>query len=498
MADVTKRVNYFDRQFLRAADLQAEQAYGLDRRRRHNRLLHGPGVAEGLQVSGNVGDPFVTVSPGTAYDASGQEIVLAASQQVPVSSVSGGTAFITIAYGEQQSDPSADPGSVGSTRISEMPALAAGASSPTSPNITLLLAKVSLSSGKVSAAPDNSVRTQAGGLQAQDVTFRTVTLRNDQASTANLPKLSASASGNAVLQNGSLMLDPSHELFFADSGQIRSLDDTHRLVFNHAGGALELREAGDIVLMTGNPPSEKMRVTKSGSVGIGAPSPDSNLAIQSSGGAILTLKNGDTGGGEVALGVDTNGGILGTITSHDLQLRTQGQTRMIIQKDGRVAVGLAAPAAGFQMDVAGTLHAATLQQGSDERLKKDMRPIADALAKVECVRGVTFEWNDAYAALGMPARGREVGLIAQDVQKVCPEIVMPWQQGYLSLDYGRMAALLVEAVKELATQNRRLEQRVKALESELGVAPPERAVAAAAGGQHAAGPPREAGELVGS
>ena len=89
MADVTKRVTYFDRQFLRAADFLAEQAYDLDRRRRHNRLLHGPGVAEGLQVSGNPGDTFISVSPGTAYDALGQEIVLPASLHVDISTISG-------------------------------------------------------------------------------------------------------------------------------------------------------------------------------------------------------------------------------------------------------------------------------------------------------------------------------------------------------------------------------------------------------------------------
>ena len=72
--DVSKRMNYFDRQFLRATDFQVEQAYHLDRRRRHNRLLHTRGIAEGLivtpsQVPGE--ERAVRVSPGTAYDAQG-------------------------------------------------------------------------------------------------------------------------------------------------------------------------------------------------------------------------------------------------------------------------------------------------------------------------------------------------------------------------------------------------------------------------------------------
>lgn len=130
MADATKRVNYFDRQFLRAADFQDEQTYDLDRRRRHNRLLHTPGVAEGLQVTGNVGDASVSVAAGTAYDGLGQEIVLSGAQQVSLSSISGATAtaYITISYSELASDPSTDPGVTGnSTRTSEVPALAAAA-----------------------------------------------------------------------------------------------------------------------------------------------------------------------------------------------------------------------------------------------------------------------------------------------------------------------------------------------------------------------------------
>src|SRR5271167_4174278 len=142
MSDATNRPNYFDRQFLRAADFEDEQSYHIDRRRRHNRLLHTPGVAEGLNVTGTPGANFVTVSAGTAYGALGEEIVLAASQQVSISSVAGTTALIAIAYGEQPTDPSTDPGVTGMTRISENPVLSATA--PPAPKHSLLLASVTL------------------------------------------------------------------------------------------------------------------------------------------------------------------------------------------------------------------------------------------------------------------------------------------------------------------------------------------------------------------
>jgi hypothetical protein len=175
MDDVTKRVNYFDRQFLRAADFQDETAYEMDRRRRHNRLLHASGVAEGLTVAGNVGDTFVTVAPGTAYDDLGQEIVLPQRQQPWQVNVPGGTSpvYLTITYFEQPSDPSSDPGVIGNTRVAEIPTLAVSATLPPDPdpNHALLLAAISLDNNqKISAVDTNPPgRRRAGGLPPKSV-----------------------------------------------------------------------------------------------------------------------------------------------------------------------------------------------------------------------------------------------------------------------------------------------------------------------------------------
>ena len=83
--EFNKRMNYFDRQFLRAADFQVEQKYHLDRHRRHNRLLHtsGLGGPDDLSVTGTLGQSVVTVSSGTAIDTQGREIVLSASERCP-------------------------------------------------------------------------------------------------------------------------------------------------------------------------------------------------------------------------------------------------------------------------------------------------------------------------------------------------------------------------------------------------------------------------------
>ena len=78
---VEKRVRYFDGQFLQAHDFIDEQDYQLDREHRVNRLLHGPGIAEGLTVT-SAAPNQVTVAPGTAIDSDGRQLILARATTV--------------------------------------------------------------------------------------------------------------------------------------------------------------------------------------------------------------------------------------------------------------------------------------------------------------------------------------------------------------------------------------------------------------------------------
>ena len=81
---------------------------------------------------------------------------------------------------------------------------------------------------------------------------------------------------------------------------------------------------------------------------------------------------------------------------------------------------------------------------SDARLKTDLVRIDDALYRVSGLAGYTFTRTDSGE--------RQTGLLAQDVQKVLPEAVSEAENGTLSLAYGNLAGLLVEAIKELAVE----------------------------------------------
>jgi hypothetical protein len=89
---------------------------------------------------------------------------------------------------------------------------------------------------------------------------------------------------------------------------------------------------------------------------------------------------------------------------------------------------------------------------SDRRLKDNIKPIENALAKLFTLSGNTFEWNDKSAHTGT-----DVGVIAQEVQKVLPEVVTQRDNGYLAVRYEKLVPLLIESIKELTERVNKLE-----------------------------------------
>jgi len=90
---------------------------------------------------------------------------------------------------------------------------------------------------------------------------------------------------------------------------------------------------------------------------------------------------------------------------------------------------------------------------SDDRLKTKLGNIENALNKVEQLSGFYYEANEIAQELGYNAK-REVGVSAQEVQKVMPEVIAPApiDEQYLTVKYERMVPLLIEAIKELKQQ----------------------------------------------
>jgi hypothetical protein len=98
----------------------------------------------------------------------------------------------------------------------------------------------------------------------------------------------------------------------------------------------------------------------------------------------------------------------------------------------------------------GALTAVSMVSSSDERLKSNIQTLTNAVQTVESLRGVSYLRNDR----------PEIGVVAQEVEKVLPMLVHEDPEGYKSVAYGNMVGLLIEAVKELSAE-------VKALKAEL-------------------------------
>jgi hypothetical protein len=112
---VTKRVHFFDHQFLRVAEFADEQAYHIARLRDHNRGFHTAGVVEGLEVKFSDTPPgnFADVANGWATDTDGREIVLGEARKRIDLTPGAGDADIWISYNVTPGDPSTDPGVTG-------------------------------------------------------------------------------------------------------------------------------------------------------------------------------------------------------------------------------------------------------------------------------------------------------------------------------------------------------------------------------------------------
>ena len=181
--DQPERVRYFDQQFLRIDDFNAEQTYHRDMRRRHNRMLHTPGISEGLQLvpAGPSAPTAVKITPGAAVapgadgNGGGAEIVLTTEFTQDLSSFADNSdVFITIAFAQEETRPVSDAGFTANSRWRETPKIEAFTSDPTlaavpagsTQPLRVLLGRVKRSL-KIVAVIDGSGRRLAGAAESE-------------------------------------------------------------------------------------------------------------------------------------------------------------------------------------------------------------------------------------------------------------------------------------------------------------------------------------------
>lgn len=225
---------------------------------------------------------------------------------------------------------------------------------------------------------------------------------------------------------------------------------------------------GQVSLYTNG--QERFRVNSDGNVGIGRNSVgyrldvfrgavDGNVAgftSSNSFGSIVAIANTDTGGHNysfISTGSTGPGGA-GNLVIRDVT--AGGNDRLILSDTGNVGIGTMTPSQ--RLHVAGNICATgTIGVCSDARFKEHVEPVSGALEKVDRLRGVAFDWKREAFPDHQFAEDRQLGFIAQEVVEVLPQVVSRGEDGYLSVDYGRLTPLLVEAIKELRKENQRLQ-----------------------------------------
>ena len=181
--------------------------------------------------------------------------------------------------------------------------------------------------------------------------------------------------------------------------------------------------------------------------------------LRSTAGNYLTLVNG-AGGSQLAL--------LGTTIA-----MTGG---LVYMTGGNVGIGTTTPTS-YTLQVTGTIGSTgdITAFTSDERLKSKTGALTDALDKVCTLDTFTYTHNDLARSFGFTDKRQYVGVSAQQVRKVQPEVVRiaPFDadgegsksgEDYITVQYERLVPLLIEALKEERKAREALEERIKLLE----------------------------------
>ncbi len=122
---------------------------------------------------------------------------------------------------------------------------------------------------------------------------------------------------------------------------------------------------------------------------------------------------------------------------------------------GSIGVGTTASGTSGEIRATGDI---TAYYSSDIRLKENIIPIPNALEKVNQISGNTYDWKEGYDEVHSH-KGNDVGVIAQEVEAILPQIVTNRDTGFKAVQYEKIIPLLIEAIKELSAKVDRLENK---------------------------------------
>ena len=117
---------------------------------------------------------------------------------------------------------------------------------------------------------------------------------------------------------------------------------------------------------------------------------------------------------------------------------------------GYLGIGAANP--GTTLGTIVATNDITSHYSSDKNLKENIETISNALDIVDAMSGVRFDWNEIARQMYPERTNRDIGVIAQEIENVLPEVVTTRDNGYKAVKYEKIVPVLIQAIKELKTQ----------------------------------------------
>ena len=141
-------------------------------------------------------------------------------------------------------------------------------------------------------------------------------------------------------------------------------------------------------------------------------------------------------------------GINTAFPTYSLDINANGNTGVRIYSGSLVVGNITASATVGRIDASNDVVAFST---SDIRLKENITPILNPIAKIEAIGGYTFDWKLEHKDLH-GFEGHDVGVIAQEIEVILPEVVTTRDSGYKAVKYEKIVPLLIEAIKDLQKQ----------------------------------------------
>jgi hypothetical protein len=243
--------------------------------------------------------------------------------------------------------------------------------------------------------------------------------------------------------------------------------------------------SGDLMMVekkVGDSMQDVFRITDAGNVGIGTTSPTQRLDVTGTvvaNGFALSRNNNNRYALWLANSNDFNHALYNNYSNLDgegawdgakwnvfsglnirIGLGDSKTSALFVNSNGNVGIGTTTPSYKFHV-IGDIAYTGNIYDVSDLRLKENITPLTNAIDKVSALRGIYFNLK------GESPSKREVGVIAQEVEAVLPEVVSTDAQGYKSVDYSKLTPLLIEAVKGQQAQIESLKAENEAVVKEL-------------------------------